>query len=224
MKSTKIVPGLAEAFENAATQVTMELFDSYENITGKEEDITGGLRAQLSLNFINKVKKIIGDLSLPSINLKVQTFKKKNENITGADLGIIFRKEFAGNIVTKAVMVQSKVGVINPKKKNIYASDSDILSQAKKMLSYSSDSFFFVYTPDGIKVFSAMEVVLIGKNCLNSSELYYHDFGEFIREFFKCFVGDHHISGILTDEDYLVKDFLPDSLNNLISIEAKISK
>jgi hypothetical protein len=153
-----------------------------------------------------------------SLDLKIETFTKETENKTGADLGIVLRINKNGIILEKVILVQSKVGEIK-KSGSIYAGNEDILTQAENMLKFTSDSFFFIYTTKGIKVFSALAVKFNNKKAINSKELYYHDFDSFISEFFKCFIGDHHIKSIFRNPNYLVNDFIDEQVQNLIKIE-----
>jgi hypothetical protein len=223
MKKYPVLTVIAKAFKDSSDELTKELLDSYQSLIGKEEDITGGIRSQLTLRLIAKVKEKLNNEKMKDTIFKVQTFKKINENITGADLAAIISIKKGSQTLRKVFLGQSKVGTLN-RNSEISAYNSSILKQASDMLKFSSDSFFLIYTEAGIKVFSALAVNFQGKNTIKSTELYFHDFGDFIEEFFKCFIGDHLIAGIYFDEDYLIDQYLKQQVDNSIEINIELKE
>lgn len=217
MKDDKFIPELGRIFETSADSISKEVLGQYDDLKGFEELITGGIKSRLTTSLLSDVQKKLNGKQIGDVKFKVQVFRKSTENKIGADLGGVFKFKKNGKELKKAFLAQAKVGKINPKKQNIYCSNNDIQTQAENMLKYSSDSFFFVYTKNGIRVFSAMEVYLNGKPSINSEELYLYKFGHFMKEFFKCFIGDHLIAGIYDDTRHLLNSL---QVENVIEVEA----
>ena len=121
-------------------------------------------------------------------------------------------------------MAQAKVCSAKTKGSTLRITGNDprIQSQANDMLRITSDSFFFLYTDQGIYVTPALEVQLLGKNSIDTDYLYYKKLGSFYQEFFKCFIGDHHIAPIYNDSTQLGKLADNYSVANVIIIEANI--
>lgn len=219
MKKDNFISELGNIFESAANSISDQVLSGYEELKGFEEPITGGMKSLLTTKLLDTVVSQLNGKKIGDVNFKIQIFTKQTENKIGADLGGIFKFKKNGKELKKAFLAQAKVGKINSLKNNIYCYNQDIQIQAENMLKYSSDSFFFVYTKHGIKVFSAMEVYLNGKNSINSKELYFHDFGYFMKEFFKCFIGDHLIGGLYDDNKALL-NYLNNQVKNTFEIEA----
>ena len=124
-------------------------------------------------------------------------------------------------MLKKGVLVQAKVGTLNAKKRNYYSSNADILRQAEAMKTITSSSYFFLYTKEGIKVFSGLNIWLQNENSINSQNLHYQSFKSFIREFLECFVGDEKFIEDMPNDN--LEEFLRDNrdfkVRNLLLLE-----
>lgn len=138
----------------------------------------------------------------------------------------VLKIDVNGKKTSKAYLAQAKVCQIKREDRVgnpvIYRYDKNINDQASKMLNITSDSFFFLYTKQGIYVIPAIEVCSTCKNSINTEELHYHNFGVFYEEFFKCFVGDHKIAPIYKDVKTLATFAEEYKVNNVLYIKATI--
>lgn len=142
----------------------------------EEEDLTARLLANLERDFKGIDSK--------NYSIKTHIFKRRSprpmpeESFFGADFVIWLTLNENDYKVDKHFLAQSK----KVSDKNKLNFDSNLLEQCKKMIQFTSDSFIFVYTTQGIYIKSALNRLLAYKNL-----------GEFLEDFLNCFIGDTHI-------------------------------
>ncbi len=231
-----VISEIEREFGRVSDRLSEQVIKQFGNdIGGREEDISAGLKTELTLNLLNNIKKRLNRKTINNVQFKVEVFRKKTESITGADLGFVLKIVHGENVVKKGFLAQSKVcDKKKPKKGNFYyycpprAANvhSNVLKQADAMLNYTSDSFFFLYTKDGVKVVPAFSIKLNGKRGVDTRDFYFRHFRFFMKDFFKCFVGDHKVGKMMDfgEKHLLSDDFMNDQFVYLIDIEAKIIK
>lgn len=69
-----------------------------------------------------------------------------------------------------------------------------LLSQCRRMLEFTPDSFVFLYSRDGVHVVPAVDVV--ATDGTRPRTLYRHTVGSFFHEHFRCFIGDTRIHAV----------------------------
>jgi len=139
----------------------------------EEEDITARLLENIERDF----KEL-------NTNISTKIFKRKGKNSEekrfGADLLTVLEINNGNQSLKKYFLAQAKKLKSNERKYYL-KHDKMLISQIRKMLSITSDSFIFVYTKNGIFVKSAM-----------SRHNYYKCLSSFFKDFIKCFIGDIH--------------------------------
>jgi hypothetical protein len=212
LKNYKIIKQIGSIISSAADEICFNVLGEFSDLNGREEEITLILRREINQQLLDSIKKKLGGQNIGGCKFTVATFKKKQESKIGADLAGIIEFNFNGRTVSKAFLAQSKVAKSYQYDRNlptIKCANKDILNQAVNMLQISSDSFFFLYSKDGIYCVPALQVHLAGLNVIDTATQPFHKFGAFYEEFFKCFIGDHLISpnkfGAVNLEDYAEK-------------------
>lgn len=174
--------------------------DMYGSISGREEETTNQLALAITERLTDEIEEHLHGRAIGAVKFGVHVLKNRSqgseESRVGADLAGIIRLTVGNTTVSKTFLAQAKVGKFrNAADRYPTVRNSNLLSQCKKMLAQSSDSFVFIYTERGIFIVPALSVHLVNKNTLNLREHYcYERFGLFYREFFRCFIGDHKIS------------------------------
>ena len=225
MKQYKIIKKLSRAFALAAEQTARAVLEDYRDIQGREEEITGRLRGEFNRHFLKQLEINLGGFSIPDCELKLSTFKKRQEHQVGADFAVSLKVTCGSICVSKAFLVQAKVGrVVTSVREDheVGFYSSNILQQVDRMLEFTSDSFVFIYYPYGITCIPAFQVKLGNSSKVTTEEYPSHKIGPFFEEFFKCFIGDHKISpsamGITSLEEYAEKL----SAANVIQLEVRL--
>jgi hypothetical protein len=143
-----------------------------ENINLEEE---GDLTSRLLQNFERDFKEIHSR----KYKIKTKVFKRSGpsseENKIGADLIILLNIKNKSSEINKFFLAQSK----KIDHKNNLKFDPRLYQQCRKMLNITSDSFIFVYTPEGIFVKSAINTFLNYKKITS-----------FFGDFLSCFIGE----------------------------------
>jgi hypothetical protein len=112
------------------------------------------------------------------------------ESVFGADFMAALELSLDGYQVAKGFLAQSKL--IEPSQTFSKREVTRLKDQCKQMLSFSPDSFVFLYSQQsGIVVVPATEV-LASRDC-NPHELTSKKMASFYREHFECFIGDRGI-------------------------------
>ena len=228
LKKHRVTKRLGTIVREASEVVVQRTLDIHKgDIIGREEEITAQLRSEITIHLIEEIKRRLDGRKLNGVKFDVYIYKKRNEEkLTGAELAGVLEIEANGKKTTKAYLAQAKVCQIRKEDRFgnpvIYCYDKNIKDQASKMLSITSDSFFFLYTKQGIYMIPAVEVCSTCKNSINTEELYYHTFGVFYEEFFKCFIGDHKIAPIYKDVKTLATFAEEYKVNNVLYIKATI--
>lgn len=196
LKDHRVLRRTSAIIKDASEDVINELLKLNPDIEGREEEFTSQIKSEITLHLIDNIKKQLDDEIINGIHFNVYTFKKKEENKVGADLLGLVEITIGDHKVTKAYLAQAKVGrsyVTESGEIHARCSDSLLQKQVKDMLKITSDAFVFIYTKDGIFTIPALEVNLSGSNSIDTQNFFYRSFGTFYEEFFKCFIGDHHI-------------------------------
>lgn len=232
MLNKGVIKEIGQRFEQVSNQMANRVLKQFESLNGHEEDISAGLKTQFTLNLMDDIKAKLDNKKINNVEFNVQIFKKNTESSTGSDLGFILKFINDGIEIRKGLLIQSKVCVRMESDGVSYyycaprgtSANSNVLNQADSMLSFSSDSFFFLYTPRGIKIIPSLAVKLNGIRGIDTRNFYMKSLRFFMRDYFKCFIGDHKIGGLMDAENYLLDLHSKDMLDNLIKIEAKASK
>lgn len=235
MKNRRIIRKIGEKIEEVSQRISDELISSYNQyrgIDGKEEDITSKLEEKITDHLLKEIENSFKFYRVRGVNFDVYTYRKETEEPhIGADIAglveiTIFDKK-QSKTISKAYLAQAKIA----NRKRIfpyhvyYKSDNKhILKQAKKMLDITSDSFFFLYTTNGIFVVPALEIYLFNKNTIDTRFYYKKRFGSFYQEFFKCYIGDHNISTIYNKPPDLISYAEELNVKNVLYISAKMEK
>jgi hypothetical protein len=112
------------------------------------------------------------------------------ESVFGADFMAALEISVDGYQVAKGFLAQSKL--VEPSQNFSRSEATRLKEQCEKMLSFSQDSFVFLYSKQsGIVVVPATEI-LDSRDC-NPHELMSKKMTKFYRDHFKCFIGDHGI-------------------------------
>lgn len=199
LRDYHLIRELTNLLNNASDEIGNKLISMNKSIDGREEEITAQLRSELTLHLMEQIERVLGGVTIKGVKFDVFTYKRKEENKLGADLLGILTLNVGTENISKAYLAQAKVGHHN----GTYIGtdpvlrfyNKDVLIQVKNMLKVTSDSFVFIYSPLGIYVIPALEVKLFNSNSISTDHFYYHKFGKFYEEFFKCFIGDHKITG-----------------------------
>lgn len=199
LKNYGIIKELSREIASAAEDVCEQVFADYEEIAGREEEITAQLRGEINRRLLSNVARRLQGVDIRGCTVRVATLKKRQENKVGADLVGVIELTHGAKTVSKAFLAQAKVGSIFTSDRGerfVRSSNAKLLSQCRAMLKLSSDSFVFVYSKDGVVSIPAFQVVLGNTNTIDTASYPYHSFGRFIEEFVKCFIGDHLISPV----------------------------
>ncbi len=118
------------------------------------------------------------------------------ESVYGADFLGVLNLSMPGLSVSKGFLAQAKRQ--EPGTKLSRAEWKRLTEQCEKMLTYSTESFVFVYSLNGVYMVPAIKVV----SCLTVEDLHTlhpQNTGPFYRNHFECFIGDRRLNSILTD-------------------------
>lgn len=208
LKKFRVERAIRNIVKRISNRTIRRIVEKYGTLNGYEENITSKLEDNLSIELIDSIEQELSGKIIKGLSFDVFTYKKKQENNTGADILGVVDLQINSQRVIKTYLAQCKVGIIIRKDDFGHhtfrcRSSNDILAQAEKMLSISSDSFFFIYTEEGIFVLPAFDIRLCNKkHTIDSDEIYFHGLGVFYAEFFKCFIGDEKViqgHGIMKD-------------------------
>jgi hypothetical protein len=122
------------------------------------------------------------------------------ESRFGADFLAVLDISVSGFSVKKGILVQAKM--VEPDDSFNQAEFDRMVSECKKMLRMSPDSFVFLYGRAGIKVVPALSVLGLSSRT-NPHELYQRSCQRFFEEHFESFIGDAslHTANITTLDD-----------------------
>jgi hypothetical protein len=219
---------LGKVCDNTVEKIINLNKDINGNIKGKEEEFNHQLSSEITLHLIDEIEKSLNGKKINGVKFRVKSYKKREENLTGADLIGILEINYNGQKISKAYLAQGKIADIKKRKSNksqyIYCYNQDILRQTNNMLNITSDSFFFLYTKKGIIVVPSLGVKLSNKNSIKSSDHYYFNFGDFYKNFFKCFIGDHKIAPFFNKPSELIEYIEQVGYNKAIYIQANVSQ
>ena len=179
---------ISEIVREAVEQSVKEIFKDYgPNRRLQGEEVTAKLEIAIKKNIE------IRNGNNPGFEIKTTIFNKQIEETTlGADLAVFFKLESHNNCICKVFLSQAKRCLLID---NCISSSNDVKrakKQAKKMLGITSDSFFFIYTPEWIYVCPALEALFSLKEYgkLSFSFISFKRIENFFSDFVKCFVGD----------------------------------
>lgn len=225
LKTYHIESAVKRAVNGASHKIISRIKQKYGKLDGKEEDITSKLEPILGDELAEGIEKKLNGKRINGIQFDVRTFKKKEESINGADFMGIVNIHLNGQKVNKAFLAQCKVGKLR-KRNNLgqaeftVSSSNDMLKQAEDMLRITSDSFFFIYTDEGVYVIPAFQIRLCNKaNSLRSSEAHFLNLGIFYADFLKCFIGDEKMGNNFAIALSNKKDIRPDMTLSYVSIK-----
>ena len=195
-KEQRILSDIAKAADEAASSTLSEMLEEYRKISNREEETTHNLAREIR-RLIKGIKERLHGRTIRGVKFGAYVLHKQTEEpVVGADLAGIIRLTVDNITVSKMFLAQAKVGEFRygHKYPTTIRKDPNLLPQCEKMLKRSSDSFVFIYTERGVFVVPALSVRLANKNSLDLREHYcYERFGNFYKEFFRCFIGDHLI-------------------------------
>lgn len=195
-----ILSDVARLVKEAADDAYRSVVHSKPSIKGREEDVSSQVAHEITEHLLERVASGLHGRTLDGVRFSSYTVKKSEEAHAGADILGILKLHAGRATLIKAFLAQAKVGTYKPKSLSgrtprIYAREARLLGQCMDMLKLTSDSFVFVYTPQGAFVFPAFAVALSQDNFVCSHQHFYKSFGTFWKEFLKCFIGDHQILG-----------------------------
>lgn len=111
------------------------------------------------------------------------------ESQYGADFAVALEVDVTGQTVKKGFLAQAK---FDRDGKAMSTSEfHDLTDQCEKMLGLSSDAFVFIYSRTEIRVLPAIAVYGVSRTSVN--DVYSRSIGQFLEDFFECFVGDGRI-------------------------------
>lgn len=223
IKSRKIVEELRTTVKQVSDNPIQRVIRKYGDINGREEDLTSKLEDRLGEDLVTEMKNKLGDKKMDGISFNVLTYKKKEEKFNGADILGIYELNANGVKISKAYLAQCKVGKISKGKIHFYCSSSkNVITQAKKMLNITSDSFFFIYTNKGVFSVPAFQIVLANKTkSINGKNVFYKRIDTFYVDLFKCFIGDHKISNKFQETRQIEQLIENNQFNELFDISIK---
>lgn len=225
----KLISEISNILGIAAKNVSDKIIQHYGNdifmcddtIEGRETEITPSLATEITFHLLDEVVKLLDGKNVEGIFFKVQAFKQSEEKRIGADLLGLLSINFNGQTTTKFYLAQAKIGK-RRNKGTIYSNNPDILKQANTMLSITPDSFFFLYTENGIEVISAFPISLYNKSIINTQNIKTKLFQDFYIDFFDCFIGDNRIERII---DLSPKEEIPRPIDiNILYIQVDIKE
>lgn len=212
LKSYGIIKEISGVIAKSAEDVTATVLADFSDISGREEELTSQLRGEINRHLLSRIRDALDGTAVRGCTIAVSTLKKREEAKVGADLVGVIEISTGPTTVSKAFLVQAKVGSVYQSDRGeeyLRATSNDLVRQAKAMLRLSSDSFVFVYSKAGIACVPAYQVVLANSNTVDTGTYPFHSVGRFFEECFKCFVGDHKISPVALKasnlEDYAAK-------------------
>ncbi|SHJ60615.1 hypothetical protein SAMN02745136_00523 [Anaerocolumna jejuensis DSM 15929] len=232
MYQKAVAQDLQEQINKAVNNIAMDTINEYlkskdASIEGREEAITEVLRSKMNESLMSRISKALKGKSINGIHFNVYTYKDDAEKEFGADLAGFLELDLGAEKIKKAFIAQSKICQPHADKEigKYYSGDNpDIQKQASNMLKITSDSFFFLYTEDGVFVVSAQHVKARGVNTVTTKELHYKNLGSFYSEFFQCFIGDHKIADFYDDKKSLSDYASTLNVKNILYIQAKLDK
>ena len=173
-KEHRILSDIAKAVDEAA-EVANRVLNSHEDIKGREEEITSELRFSITCLLLDGIKERLHGRTIRGVKLGAYVLKRSTEEPrVGADLAGIIRLTVGNTTISKTFLAQAKVGEFRDGDKYpVVPYNKKLLSQCRKMLERSSDSFVFIYTERGIFVVPALSVRLANKKSLNLRKHYY---------------------------------------------------
>lgn len=202
-----------DVIESVIKHHTEDLFENIEDLNAKEEDISASLSIKITESLIGKIRSKLDGKKIGEYKFNVKTQKKqKQEAYTGADLAGVCTIDQGGKVINKYFLLQAKVGICRDDN-SFYAKDKLILKQAINMLKITPSSFFIIYTNKGFRVVSAMNVLSIGKNKLDTRIIQSKPYEEFNNLLLDCFVGDNRF------EKKEWRDYIEDPKNNPVPFE-----
>ena len=127
------------------------------------------------------------------------------ERATGADFANILHVDFGSFELKKAFLAQAKKVASGANLVAHLRGDRNLLGQCEKMLDITPAAFVFTYSQDRFSVFPALDVyeMLRSDTLKDEVRLYRKGIGAFYAEFFRTFIGDHHLAEFARDEKAL---------------------
>ncbi len=173
---------LGDLFTEIFTGVEETVLHHINDGSREEEDhITSEVLTLLEERINNRSNK-----GLDGIRVWASQFSGRgpnsNESVTGADGALIL--EVPCLELRKYFVFQAKKFRVGERSRF----DERSIEQKWKMLAYTADSFFLVYTPERFYWVSAFMVGLNDK----VRDVPCKNFSEFCQDFFNCFIGDRH--------------------------------
>lgn len=193
LKSHRVIQAVAEIVKDSSNAIAERVIQLHPDPKGREEFISAQLSSEITLHLLDEIHERLDEKTISNVKFQVYLFKKKEENITGADIAGILEMNVDGQRVVKAYLAQAKVAQVGKNRMDetyVKCNDPRILGQVNDMLRLSSSSYVFLYSVQGIEVVSAHAVILANSSVISTELLYSHKFGDFYKEFFKCFIGD----------------------------------
>lgn len=171
---------LQKVIKKIFADVEKETLERIENGNRNEED-------HITTTIFTLAEEKINNGDFGEFRLQAKQFSGRgpnsDESITGADGAVILDAKFQDTEFRKFYLFQAKKFSKDSK------FDERSIDQKHKMLAWSPDSFFLVYTPDKFCFVSAFLVGLNNK----LSNLPIKKFTAFHEDFFNCFIGDHSL-------------------------------
>ncbi|RLF06305.1 MAG: hypothetical protein DRK00_01990 [Thermoprotei archaeon] len=205
MDEGKVIPDqLVRQVVDAVKIVTRQLVDGYRRrIYVNEDHLTGAL--------VSMLEERLKGLSIRGIRIVPRALSRKEEMVTGADLGVLMNIYTPNFRLSKALIAQAKRCECS---KGYYLSRGSlgkVVEQCRKMLKITSSAFVLVYTNNfdcGILVFPAGDIIALNRaSCTALSMLYTIRLDRLFEIFMKCHVGDPMIAEVYWNFSGL-KDFM----------------
>jgi len=124
------------------------------------------------------------------------------ETTFGADFLGVLTLDLQGFRVTKGFFGQAKLARRN--RRESQSESKRLKEQCNKMLSVTPDSFVFVYSKRGIKIFPASSVA--GTSETNLKGLASRTIGRFFAEYVECFIGDPKLNAPSLEKFYALAE------------------
>ena len=199
IKNTNALSYLAEQVGVAAEELAGRVLNDIgrDNLTGREETITPQIAREFTGHLLEEIRSRLNGQQISGVSFKVHCYKRREENIIGADIAGIMTIRNGSRSISKGYLAQAKVAPQASRQGSrvvkIRAGDQNLGRQCNDMLKRSSASFVFVYSKLGVHVVPASTVVFKGQGGVDTATDYYKNFQTFYTEFFKCFIGDLHL-------------------------------
>lgn len=236
LKNRRVIREIGNKINETSQKIADDLISSnidFRGLEGREEDITSQLKEKLTTHLLQDIEKSFKLTSLKGVSFDAYTYRKKDESKIGADIAgfvkITIMSKTGIKSTAKAYLAQAKIAARRrtfPYNHLYYKSknDGNILKQAKNMLNITSDSFFLLYTVDGIFMIPSFDVVLFNKDYIDTRYCFKKKFGRFYEEFFECYIGDHQISQIYDKPKDLISFAKEFNVKNILYISAKMEQ